>query len=88
MSKSLTRHRTQSPHAKPDTASTIVAAAARHWLSRLNRLLIAAAEAYERRAEGRRHAWLLRGLDDHTLKDIGISRADAEREASDILRRR
>ncbi len=57
-------------------------------MSRLNRVLISAAESYERRAEARRHANLLRRLDDHVLKDIGISRADAEREASALLHNR
>jgi len=48
-------------------------------LSSLASLAAAALDGWSERAQGRRR---LAALDDRMLADIGISRADAEREAS------
>ena len=51
-------------------------------LRRLDRALAAAFDkvlVWHDRVRGRR---MLRGLDDHMLRDIGIDRSDAEREGS------
>lgn len=78
----------------PDCISTIWMASARagrHWrrgrrrLSLLGARVLAQLVAWQER-RWQRHA--LRYLDDGMLKDIGISRADAEREAAKPFWRR
>lgn len=50
-------------------------------LSRLNRRALDALVAFEERSERQRQRRALRRLDGRTLRDLGLSAADVEREA-------
>lgn len=63
------------------TIDTIKNAAMPNPLWRIVKLPFHALAWLDRALERRRSRLALRELDDHFLKDIGISRADAEREA-------
>lgn len=52
----------------------------------LLRGVLDAAEWLEQRGLRRQQARVLRSLDDHMLKDIGLSRGDADQAAHDLTR--
>jgi uncharacterized protein YjiS (DUF1127 family) len=66
-----------------DTLSSSPSATAGHWprLPGLGRLIVKLADTLELMAERHRSRRLLLELTDEQLKDIGISHADAQREA-------